>query len=132
LRIRIVAAASPRIKGRVAKLSHGRLLNQTDNGMMAMNSCFGTRISGENTGVSRSLQRRQKHDASPKHLQNAGKSTGRTAGPDALRSHSLRESPKNTRKATRRGACPQPASAPAEDMRVPSTARRLEAAEIQW
>jgi hypothetical protein len=30
-------------------LSHGRLLNQTDTGTMAMNSCFGTLISGENT-----------------------------------------------------------------------------------
>lgn len=61
MRIRIVAAARPRIKGRVAELSHGRLLNQADTGMMAMNSCFGTRISGESTGGPRTPQRRQEH-----------------------------------------------------------------------
>jgi hypothetical protein len=45
----VVVDASPRIKGRVAKLSQRRLLNQTDTGTMAMNRCFGTRISRERT-----------------------------------------------------------------------------------
>jgi hypothetical protein len=39
----------------------------------------------------------------PNHLQNAGKSTGRTAGPNALRSHSLRHpKPLRTKRKHRR------------------------------